>query len=108
MTDNQIIWILIGVLVAVVFILPHIIMSRTIPKVIRILRRKNAVGADHAFSVDELGLANKPFFQRTLGPRDHKPKALQLLIKMGVAKYDDKGRVYLCEQELAKTKWSHL
>lgn len=99
---------LIGVIVTLALVMPLFIMNRTIPKVIRIMREHKAVGREHAVTAEELGLAPRPFMQRALRARDHKPRALQLMVQLDIVKLDDEGKYYLCEEELGKTKWAQL
>lgn len=108
MTDTQTLLILIGAMIVIAFVLPHIIMNRTIPKVIKILREHNAVGEEHAVAAKDMGLTPKPYMQRVLRTKDHKPRALQILIQLEIVKQNPDGTVYLSEEGLAKTKWSHL
>ena len=108
MQETLIIIVLVIVLLAVYLVVPHLILARTVPVVIDILRRANAVGIENARSTHELGLAEKPLIERALHKKDHKPRALQALLTLGVVKLDDSGQVYLCEQGLAKTRWANL
>ena len=106
MTDDLALILLLIVLLALALVLPHIILRRTIPKVINILRTHNATSEDRAVYAHEMGLAQKPLLERALKPKDNKPKALEALVQLNLVKYDDQGRVYLCEEALATTEWS--
>ena len=108
MTDTLALLVLLFILLAIAFVLPHIIMNRTIPKVIGVLRQHNATSEEQAVFADEIGLAPKPYLQRMIRAKDQKPKALQMLIRLGIVKQNATGKVYLCQEELAKTKWSDL
>lgn len=108
MNDWVIIAILIIVFLLVMFILPQLMIARSAPKVIKIFRKYNAVGIKNAKFVDELGLQQKGMIDRMMRPRDYKPRALQFLIQVNVIQMTDDGKVYLSEENLAKTRWSHL
>jgi hypothetical protein len=108
LTDLQIVLIFIGLAVAALLVVPRLIMLRTIPKVIAIFRETGAVGVDNARSHEELGLAPKGVLDRMLRARDHKPRALELLIGADIVQIDSVGKLYLSEAKLAKTRWSHL
>jgi hypothetical protein len=91
-----------------VFIFPQWILLRTAPKVIRIFRENNAVGSQNAKTIEELGLKPKPMFERMLRRRDHKPRALQFLMRVSIVEITDEGKVYLDEEKLSQTRWRSL
>lgn len=94
-------------LLGLVFI-PQLLIGRAVPHVIRIFRQKNAVGVKNARFIDELGLKPQGFFDKMLKPRDYKPMAMQLLVKVNVIRVTDDGKLYLSEPDLALTKWNKL
>lgn len=108
MSDILALLMLLGVIVALALVMPLFIMNRTIPRVIEIMRAHNAVDREHAVAAEDMGLTPKPYMQRILSARDHKPRALQLMLQLEIVKLDSEGRMYLCEEELKKTKWAHL
>ena len=95
-------------LILAIFVLPQVIMYRTVPAVIRILRTHGAVGPQGARSAEEMGLTQRPVFERAFRLKDHKPKTLQFLLQYGIVKSDDQGRIYLSEEALATTRWADL
>jgi len=94
-------------LLGLVFV-PQLLIGRAVPHVIRIFRQKNAVGIKNAKFVDELGLKPQGFFDKMLKPRDYKPLAMQLLMKVNVIRMTEDGKLYLSDPDLAVTKWSKL
>ena len=105
--DWAIITILIIILLVVMFVLPQFMIARSVPKVIKIFRNYNALGAQNAKFIDELGLQQRGLIERMWRTRDYKPRALQLLIHFNIVQMTDDGKIYLSEPELAKTKWNN-
>ena len=106
MSDTVILILLIFLMFLAAVVLPQYLTARAVPKVLQVLREQNAVGAQNAQPADQLGLVRKPFGLNRVGPRDYKPKALQLLMKLEVVLTDDDGRIFLSEEGLAKTVFS--
>ena len=92
-------------MVLIALILLKWLLSRAVPHVIRILREHGAVDVEHAVLAADVGLAGQSVWERALKRRDYKPKALLAMIRADIVKTDDEGRVYLCEEMLAKTVW---
>jgi len=110
MSANDILFlVLIGLLfIAAVIFIPQWMLMRNVPKVIKIMRQKNAVGEENAKFIDELGLQPKSMFQRMFARRDYKPQAFQFLLRATIVEMTDEGKVYLNEQNLMRTRWSNL
>lgn len=108
MSDVLFIILMILLFIAVVIVVPQWMLSRNVPKVIRIFRHQNAVGAKNAKTIEELGLQPKSMFQRMFNRRDYKPQALQFLIRTTVVEMTEEGKVYLNEETLMQTKWRNL
>ena len=108
MNDTVIIVIMILILLVAFFVLPSLMIAMAVPRVIKVFRKKDAVGIINAKAVEELGLHPRSFMQRMMKVRDHKPRALQFLIQINVVQVTDEGNVYLCEDMLAQTKWRNL
>ncbi len=107
MNDWIIIAILILVFLAAMFIMPQLMIARAVPKVIKIFRKKDAVGIRNAKAVEELGLQSRGLIERMWRPRDYKPRALQFLIQVNVIQMTEEGKCYLSEEMLSKTRWSN-
>ena len=105
MNETTLLILIILVIIGVSFIVPQLMVRFAVPKVIRILRQHGATEAANAALAADMGLAEKAIWERALKRRDFKPRALMALIHLGVVRHDDDGKVYLCEDELAKTIW---
>lgn len=107
---NDVLFIVLMVLlfIVVVLVVPQWMLTRNVPKVIRIFRQQNAVGEKNAKTIEELGLLPKSMFQRMFNRRDYKPQALQFLIRTTVVDMTEEGKVYLNEETLIQTKWRNL
>jgi len=108
MSDWAIIAILIIIFLLAMFVLPQLMIARTIPKVIRIFRQHHALTPKNAKFVDELGLQQKGLIDRMMRPRDYKPRALQFLMQLNVVQLTDEGKIYLDESKLSMTRWSNV
>jgi hypothetical protein len=107
---NDVLFIVLMVLlfIVVIIVVPQWMLTRNVPKVIRIFRRQNAVGEKNAKTIEELGLLPKSMFQRMFNRRDYKPQALQFLLRTTVVEMTEEGKVYLNEETLMQTKWRNL
>ncbi len=105
MNDTLMVIILIVVFIVVALVLPQFLVMRTAPKVIRIFRQKNAVGAKNAKAIEELGLKQRSIIENVWRRRDYKPRALQLLISADIVQMTEDGKLYLDEESLSMTKW---
>ncbi len=105
MNDTLMVIILIIVFILVALVLPQFMVMRSAPKVIRIFRQKNAVGAKNAKAVEELGLKQRSMIENVLRRRDYKPRALQLLLSANIVQMTEDGKLYLDEESLSMTKW---
>jgi len=88
--------------------IPVWMIRRSIPKVIKIFQKRNAIGIQNAKTVEELGLQPKSMWQRMFSRRDYKPKALQLLIQLNVVQMTEDGKVYITDDSLASATWLKL
>ena len=100
--------ILVALFIFFVFVVPQWLLMRTVPKVIRIFRENNAVGAHNAKTIEELGLKPKSMFERAFRMRDHKPRALQFLMRVTIVDLTEEGKVFLDEDKLFQTRWRNL
>jgi hypothetical protein len=101
------------VLIVILFILsvlflPYWLTIRTVPRVIRQFRQKNAVGENNAMTIDELELKPKSIFRRMFTRRDYSQNALQFLIRADVVDITEEGKFFLNEEKLMFSKWRHL
>ena len=105
MDDTLMVILLVIVFIVVALVLPQFLVMRTVPKVIRIFRQNNAVGAKNAKPIEELGLKQRSVIENMLRRRDYKPRALQLLISANIVQMTEDGKLYLDEESLSMTKW---
>jgi len=107
MNDWVVIGIVVVLLLVIMFVLPQILISRAMKKVIHIFKENNAVGIRHAKTAEELGLEQKGMLDRLMKPRDYKPRALQYLMQVSIVEMTEEGKLYLVEDNLAKTKFGN-
>ena len=105
MNDTLMVIILIIVFIVVALVLPQFLVMRSVPKVIRIFRQNNAVGAKNAKPIEELGLKQRSVIENMLRRRDYKPRSLQLLISANIVQMTEDGKLYLDEESLSMTRW---
>ena len=105
MNDTTSLIILVVLLLFVMFGLPQFLLRRAIPAVIRIFRQNNAVGADNAKAIEELGLKPATFTQSLFKGRDYKVTALQALKDANVIRSTEDGKLFLSEADLSNSKW---
>lgn len=94
--------------ILVVFFVPQWILVRNIPKVIRIFRNFNAINPKTARTIEEMGLKPKPMLERMFRRRDHKPRALQFMLRVAMVEVTEDGKLYLDEEKLSQTRWRNL
>ncbi len=105
MSDTFMVIVLVIVFILVALVLPQFLVMRSAPKVIRIFRQNNAVGAKNAKPIEELGLKQRSMIENVLRRRDYKPRALQLLISANIVQMTEDGKLYLDEESLSMTRW---
>ena len=96
---------MIVIFIVVLLVLPQFLVMRSAPKVIRIFRQNNAVGAKNAKTIEELGLKQRSIIENMWRRRDYKPRALQLLIRADIVQMTEDGKLYLDEESLSMTRW---
>ena len=105
MDQNTILLILTALVLVLVFILPQILLRGAITSVIRTFRQKKAVGADSAQSLDELGLRPKSMMQAIFRGTQYKTTALLALRNAGVIVTTEDSKMYLSEENLARSRY---
>ena len=101
------------VLIVILFILsvlflPYWLTMRSVPRVIKTFRARNAVGEKNAMTIDELELKPKSIFRRMFTRRDYSQHALQFLIRADVVDITEEGKFFLNEEKLMLSKWRNL
>jgi len=80
-------------------------IKRAVKHVIKIMRKNGAINETNAKLAKDMGIANLPLFSlQRFGRRDWKPKALEVLIHVGVVKTTEDYRIFLDEARLLQTK----
>ncbi len=87
------------IILAALFLLPRWRIARASDQVIELLLKHGARSPSSAKSKEELGLQDRAAFGGGLfGQRDYRPLALAALIKKGVVKQTEEGKLYLSEE----------
>jgi hypothetical protein len=89
-------------LITLAFLGSTFLMKRALKQVILILRHGQALSPQTAKTEAELGFKRKGIFE-IRGLRDYKPSAMQLLIRQEIIGVTEDGRIFLSEDNLAKT-----
>jgi hypothetical protein len=76
--------------------------KRAIGRVIEIFQKQNAIGAQRAKTVDELGLTPPNLMARFTRMRDYRQNALSILIKTGIIQTNEEGKLFLTEEKLGE------
>jgi hypothetical protein len=100
MANAVAIFVLVVLTFLAIVIIPTTMTRRAINQVIKIFRRHNALDADHAKTIEELGLTPPTFQQRLFRTRDYKPRALESMKSSDVVQSTEDGRLYLSERAL--------
>jgi hypothetical protein len=87
-------------LVLGLYVIPRWRIKRAVRQVIGIFRQHNALDKKTAKTIDELGLRPRGYIESMLHTRDFKPHALDGLIRLGIVKSTEGGRLYLVEDAL--------
>ncbi|RJQ54707.1 MAG: hypothetical protein C4530_16870 [Desulfobacteraceae bacterium] len=99
---------LIVVFLMLLVFVPYMMNKRAVVQVIKRLRKQQALDAESAKTITELGLNPPSFKDRLMKVRDYKPAALQGLMRVGIVQMTEDGRVYLSEERLKNSKLSHV
>jgi hypothetical protein len=83
--------------------IPRFLVGRAIKPIISRFRQHGAVTPQSAKSGKALGIGAMNLAQRMVLPRDYGPKALEALMQSDIVKVTDDGKLYLSEEQLAKT-----
>ncbi len=90
-------------LIALAVAVSNFMMRRAIKAVLKLMRDGQALSPDTAKTSDELGFRGRNMFNFKL-LRDYRPQAMQLLITANIIQTTDDGRIFLSEENLAKTR----
>jgi hypothetical protein len=94
-----------ALLLIIIFVVPQIMLRRATSSIIRTLRQRNAVGAQNAKTIDELGLRPKSMIQAIFRGAQYKNTAMLVLRNARVIENTEDGKLYLSEENLSNSKW---
>jgi hypothetical protein len=92
--------ILTGLFLVLLLALPTALNRHAVRQVISIFRKHRALCSDSAKTIDELGLRPAGLHIRLISFRDHKPQALQGLIRGGIVQVTAADRLFLDEDKI--------
>jgi hypothetical protein len=101
------------VLLAVVFlgllyVVYYMRMGMAYVRVIKTMKRYNAVGRENAKSIEDLGLLPASIVREMWTGRDYTDTAIMELLKKQIIGRTEKGNIYLVQEKLAESKWKNL
>lgn len=105
MSETTTLILLTAVILILIFVLPQILLRRAISSVIRTFRQSEAVDAQNAKTIDELGLRPKSMMQAIFRGAQYKTTALLVLSNATVIERTEDGKLYLSEENLSHSRW---
>ncbi len=93
------------ILIAAIFFIPQLLVRRAMGTVIKRFRKNAALSPASAKTLEELGMKPQSFIDKMMKPRDYKPQAIQLLMRIDIIQATPEGKLFLSEQKLATTQW---
>jgi hypothetical protein len=84
----------------ILLVVPALMTRRAIKAVLKIFRQHGALDEETAMTPRELGLEPLSFAKRIMKTRDYKPRALDILGKIGVLQTTAEGKIFLSEEKL--------
>ena len=97
---------MLGILLAVTFFAPRLMLKRAISQVVLIFRQYHAIDRRNARTLEEMGLGPPTMWQRLMRTRDYKPYAIDILSKNEIIMMTDEGKHYLSEESLALSRFA--
>jgi hypothetical protein len=99
---------LIIIFLILLFVIPMTLNKRAVIHVIKKFRKFQAIDAESARTIEELGLNPPTFRERIMRFRDYKPAALQGLMRVDIIMMTEEGKVFLSEEKLKTTKLANV
>ena len=87
----------------VILFIQGLMFKRAVFQVIRIFRENRSFCSEKPKKVEELGLQPTGYIQRMFRRRDYKPYALQAMIKQGIVRLTEDGKVCLLKDKVAES-----
>ncbi len=82
------------------FVIPWVLLKRAILQGVSIFQKSHSLCSESPKTAAELGLARQSLTDRLFKARDYKPYALQLLIKSGMVRLTEAGKMCLMEDKV--------
>lgn len=102
-------WVYVIGIVILAFILmigiSQLMIMRAVKQVIKTMKKYNATSLKNALSDSDMKLQPRSFLQGLGRVRDYKPQAIMLLENLKVVRRTEDGKLYLSEDDLAKSRW---
>ncbi len=96
-----VIWVMLLVLFYIGFvIIPRLLLRQAVSQVVERFRESHSLCSESPKTADELGLGPQSLADRLFRFRDYRPYALQALIKFGVVRRTEEGKMCLMEDQL--------
>jgi hypothetical protein len=94
-------WIIfLGIAYLLFFVISKYLMRRAVSQVVDRFKMNHSLCFENPKTTDELGLGPPSLYDRLTKPRDYKPYALELLIRTGVIRVTDEGKLCLLENKM--------
>ncbi len=84
------------------FVIPGLLLRKAISQVISVFRRNHSFCTETPKTIEELGLAPQNQLNGFFKARDYKPYALQVLIRAGVVRLGEEGKMCLLEDKTSE------
>lgn len=84
----------------ILLVVPGLMTRRAVKAVLKIFRQHGALDEESAMTLQSLGLEPPGFAKRIMKTRDYKPRALDILRKIGVVQTTAEGKIFLAEEKL--------
>ena len=100
---NLLAWMVLPGLFLLAVLISSLLFKRAVRQVIGIFRTTRSLCSQRPKTADELGLQPQTLMERLFKPRDYKPYALQALIRAGIVRLTNKGRMCLREEKVSES-----
>ncbi len=99
---------IIVVLLGLTYVLYYMKMNMAYVKVIRIMKKFNAVSEESAKSEKEMNIIPRSLTSEMFLGREYSAEAIMELRKKQIIERTKKGKIYLVLDKLAESKWKNL
>ncbi len=95
-------------MLAIMIFLPRWLVLRAMRKVLKTLRKQNAVDAKSAKPAEQFGAAPPNLWDRMFKMRDYRPQALQQLVQLQIVSMTPDGKYYINQQNLLNSRFHDI